>query len=218
MQINQVEQLLAATSDFADARHLVDVPGMSSPKLCNLLNRLVARMDDGERYVEVGVWRGRTLLSAASGNQGRLCIGCDKFRLFGRYTGFGYRARRALRAQLNESRPNRANIWFYDMRSSAFFKRQDLSPVGVYFYDGDHSYRGTRQSLAAGARWLSPRAAVLVDDWNVPHIRKGTLDGFRDAGVRILWRRDLPGDHTEHTWWNGVGAFYVQRSAGLADS
>lgn len=218
MQTNQVEQLLAATSDFADAKHLVDVPGMSSPKLCNLLNGLVARMDDDERYLEIGVWRGRTLLSAAYGNQGRLCIGCDKFRLFGRYTGFGYRARRALRAHLDESRPNRATIWFYDMRSSAFFKRQALGPVGVYFYDGDHSYRGTRQSIAAGARWLSPRAAVLVDDWNVPHIRKATLDGFQDAGVRILWQRELPGDHTEHTWWNGVGAFYVQRAASPAGS
>lgn len=38
------------------------------------------------------------------------------------------------------------------------------------------------------------------------------VDGFRDSGVDILWRRDLPGDHTEATWWNGVGAFYVARN------
>src|SRR5215207_3690610 len=83
MQTNQVEAVLAATNDFAGATHLVDVPGMSSPKICNLLNALVARMDPGERYLEIGCWRGRTLLSAALNNMDRVCIGCDKFRLCG---------------------------------------------------------------------------------------------------------------------------------------
>ena len=209
MRFNHIEELLATTDDFAGAKDLVDVPGMSSPRICNLLNRLVARMDPGERYLEIGVWHGRTLLSAALNNTDRLCIGCDKFRAFGRYTGFGFRARRALRANIARFTGQRASIWFYDMRSSVFFERHRLGPVGVYFYDGDHSYRGTRQSIAAGARWLSRRAAVLVDDWNVPRVRRATFDGFRDGGVDILWQRELPGDHSEHTWWNGVGAFYV---------
>jgi len=210
MQVNHVQQLLAATNDFAGATHLVDIPGMSSPKVCNLLNGLVARMDPGERYLEVGVWQGRTLLSAALDNTDRVCIGCDKFRAFGRYTGFGFLARRALYSNVARFKGRRAAIWFHDMRSATFFKRHQLGPVGVYFYDGGHTYRLTRESIAAGSRWLSPKAAVLVDDWNLPHVRQATLDGFRDSGVRILWRRDLPGDHTEQTWWNGVGAFYVE--------
>jgi Methyltransferase domain len=208
MHINQLEAALEATNDFAGATHLVDVPGMSSPKLCNLLNSLVARMDPGERYLEIGLWQGRTLLSAAVNNTDRVCIGCDKFRFLGRYTGFGFRVRRALCTNVAQVR-NRATVCIYDMRSSVFFERHHLGPIGVYFYDGDHSYRGTRRSIAAGARWLSPRAAVLVDDWNVPRVQRATFDGFRDAGVRILWQRELPGDHTENTWWNGVGAFYV---------
>lgn len=210
MLTNQIEALLDATNDFQGARHLVAIPGMSSPKVCNLLNRLVSRMDPGERYLEVGCWRGRTLLSAAIHNRDRVCVACDKFRAFGRYTGFGFAARRALRANLERYRGRRATVWFHDMRSAAFFARPPLGPVGVYFYDGAHSYRETRRSIAAGSRWLSPRAAVLVDDWNVPHVREATLDGFRDSGVQVLWRRDLPGDHTEQSWWNGVGAFYVQ--------
>ncbi len=210
MQTNHLQQLLDATNDFSGAAHLVDIPGMSSPKVCNLLNRLVGRMDPGEQYLEIGVWQGRTLLSAALNNGGRLCIGCDKFRAFGRYTGFGYRARRALYANIERYRGRRATIWFHDMRSATFFKRHRLGPVGVYFYDGAHTYRETRRSIAAGSQWLSRHAAVLVDDWNVPHVRRATLDGFRDSGVRILWRRDLPGDHTEGTWWNGIGAFYVE--------
>ena len=212
MQTNHIAALLRDTDDYAAATHLVDIPGMSSPKVCNLLNGLVARMDEGERYLEVGCWRGRTLLSAALHNTERICIGCDKFRVFGRYTGLGFVARRALYANIARYQGRRAAIWFHDMRSASFFARRPLGPVGVYFYDGAHAYRETRRSIAAGSRGLSPRAAVLVDDWNVPHVRTATLDGFRDSGVEVLWRRDLPGDHTEQTWWNGIGAFYVDAS------
>lgn len=211
MEHNHAERLLTETNDFAGARHLVAVPGMSSPRVCQFLNRLVASMDPGEHYLEIGSWQGLTLLSAAHGNSGRLCVACDKFRLFGRYTGFGFRARRAFLGNLERYAKGRAAIQFHEMPSSRFFRERRVDgPIGVYFYDGDHSYRGTRQSIAAGARWLSPRAVVLVDDWNVKRIRAATLDGFRDAAVRILWSRELEGDHTDTTWWNGLGVFYVE--------
>ena len=215
MDRNELAALLRETNDFEHARPVVDVPGMSSPKVCQFLNRLVARMDPGEHYLEVGSWQGRTLLSAALHNDGRLCVACDKFRAFGRYTGFGFRARQGLRRNLARYRGDRAAIHFYDMPSSRFFRKPRLpGPVGVFFYDGDHSYRATRASIAAGARWLSPRAALLVDDWNVAHIRNATFDALRDVSARILWHRALDGDHTERTWGNGLGAFYLESGGG----
>lgn len=210
MLSNEVDGLLRDTNDFEDALPLVDVPGMSSPRVCQLLNRLVSRLEAGEHYLEIGSWHGRTLLSAAMHNPGRLCIACDKFRVFGRYTGFGFRARRSLQRNLARYAGGRATIHFFDMPSSRFFRRRRFDgTLGVFFYDGDHSYRGTRESLAAGARCLSERAVVIVDDWNVPRIREATFDGLEDAGVRILWHRALAGDHSERAWWNGVGVFYV---------
>jgi hypothetical protein len=212
VETNHAERLLRETDDFAHATHLVDIPGMSSPRVCRLLNALVASMDAGEHYLEVGSWRGRTLLSAAYRNKGRLCAGCDKFRLYGRYTGPGILVRRALRQNVARYREDRAAIHFYDMPSRRFFSRRRLpGPVGVYFYDGDHSYRGTRRSIAAAVPFLSRRAVVLVDDWNVERIRKGALRGLLDASARVLWHRALEGDHTERTWWNGLGVFYVER-------
>jgi hypothetical protein len=211
MRTNQAERLLRETADFADAEHLVDVPGMSSPRICNFLNRLVACMDPGEHYLEIGSWHGRTLLSAAFENRGRLCIACDRFRFFGRHTGFGHRARRALERNLGRFAGRRAAVHFYDMPSSQFFRRRRFEgSIGVYFYDGDHSYAGTRWSIAAGAQRLSARAIIMVDDWNVRRIRAGTFHGMRDAAVQVLWHRALEGDHTEATWWNGLGVFYVE--------
>jgi hypothetical protein len=217
MRTNALERVLRETDDFAGARHLVDVEGMSSPKVCNLLNRLVSAMDPDEHYLEIGTWKGRTLLSAAAGNHHRLCIGCDKFRFFGRYTGWGHVARRAFANNVARYREERARILFYEMSSRRLLRSGRVPrPIGVFFYDGDHSYAGTRWSIRAVARLLSPRSVLVVDDWNVRRIRLATRDAIADARLKVLWNRWLEGDHTENTWWNGLGVFYVEASPRVA--
>jgi hypothetical protein len=217
MKENVAQQLLDATDDLRGAQHLVAVEGMSSAKVCVLLNRLVAGMDHGEHYLEIGTWKGRTLLSAAHGNAGRWCFGCDKFRVWGRHTGWGHDARRALLANVARYRGGAATLRFYDMPSRRLFaERRVPRPVGVYFYDGGHGYHDTREGLRCAGPLLADRATVLVDDWNDPVVRRATFDGIADAGLDVLWHRHLPGDHDENTFWNGVGVFYVQSPHCLA--
>jgi hypothetical protein len=206
-------RLLAETHDFCEAVPLVDVPGMSSPKVCTLLNRLVAHLPAGERYLEVGTWQGLTLLSAAYRNLDKVCIGCDKFRLWGRWTGLGWRARRSFLNNLRRLRRDCGYVHLYEMSDQTLFARRLVQgPIGVYFYDGDHSAIGTRQGIAAAAPLLSPRALVLVDDWNIPEVRAGARQGLADARLAVTWERELEGDHTRRGWWNGLGVFEVERT------
>src|SRR5262249_12470746 len=121
METNLARQLLEETNDFEGARYLVDVEGMSSAKICSFLNALVARMDDEEHYLEVGTWRGRTLLSAAYQNRGRTCFACDKFRILGRWTGWGFKAKRQLMRNIERYRLECANVRFFHMTSRRFF-------------------------------------------------------------------------------------------------
>jgi hypothetical protein len=58
-----------------------------------------------------------------------------------------------------------------------------------------------------------PRGGPLVDDWNIPEVREGARDAVRAGGLSVLWHRELPGDHTRDGWWNGLGVFFVERSA-----
>jgi hypothetical protein len=58
---------------------------------------------------------------------------------------------------------------------------------------------------------LSKRAVLLMDDWNDPVIRDATLHAMLDAGLKILWHRGLPGTRSPFDWWNGLGAFYLER-------
>ena len=215
MNENIAEQLLRETDDFHGVGPVVDVAGMSSPKVCWFLNRLVAHLPAGERYLEVGTWQGLTLLSAAYGNLDKVCIGCDKFRLWGRWTGLGWSARRAFLFNLRRLRRQCGYVHLYEMTDRELFSRGLVqAPIGVYFYDGDHSRAGTRHGITAAAPLLSRRAVVLVDDWNMPGVREGAHEGLRDAGLSILWQRELSGDHTRAGWWNGLGVFFVSHGEG----
>lgn len=212
MDQNVADEILRTTDDLRDAHHLVEVEGMSSARVCTLLNRLVAAMEPSEHYLEIGCWKGRTLLSAAHGNAGRLCIGCDKFRFWGRYTGWGHRARRELRSNLERHRAGAADIRLFEMTARRLFAAAAaIGPVGVYFYDGGHDYADTRHGVTAVVPLLSRRATILVDDWNDPTIRRATFDGLTASGVCVLWHRYLSGDHSERGFWNGLGVFHVER-------
>lgn len=213
MNTNIAARILAEHHDFHGAEPLVDIEGLSSPRVCRLLNHLVAAMDPGEAYLEIGTWKGRTLLSAALGNVGRTCIGCDKFRLWGRFTGFGLLARRELSRNIERYRGKSADVIVHAMDSRRFFYAPERVPlpVGVYFYDGDHSYPGTFHGIVAAAPYLSDKSIVIVDDWNDPTIRRATFDAIREARLQILWERSLRGDHTERGFWNGLGVFFIAK-------
>lgn len=212
MNRNIAVEILEENRDFENSKHLVDIEGMSSPRVCNFLNQLVSRMDPEESYLEIGTWKGLTLISAAYRNFGRTCIGCDKFRFFGRYTGLGIKAKWALRENIDRFRGKTAEIIFHQTSSRSLLAGKQLSsPVGVYFYDGDHSYSGTRHGVRAAVPFLSERSILLVDDWNDPAIQKATHDGIEDAHFHVHWSRELEGDHSVQGWWNGLAAFYLEK-------
>ena len=105
-----------------------------------------------------------------------------------------------------------ADVAFHHTTSQRLFSQGLIDrPVGVYFYDGDHSRAGTYHGMVAAAPYLSERAVVLVDDWNDPTIRAATVAGLRDSQLHVLWQRELHGDHTVRSWWNGLGVFFVEK-------
>jgi hypothetical protein len=217
MRENIAKRLLDETNDFEGALPVVTVAGMSSPKVCSFLNRLVAQMPANERYLEVGTWQGLTLLSAAYQNVEKVCIACDKFRFWGRWTGPGWRARRSFYSNLRRYRDRCAYIDFHHTTCERLFAQKMVqAPIGVYFFDGDHSEAGTCFGISAAGAVLSDHAVVLVDDWNMSGVRAGAQRGLSAGGLRILWQRELQGDHTKNGWWNGLGVFFVEGGRGAA--
>ncbi len=103
----------------------------------------------------------------------------------------------------------------HTMTSKRFFAtRKPPKPVGVYFYDGDHSHEGTLDGIVKAAPWLAETSVVLVDDWIDPVIQKATRLGFDQAGLRVQWERVLGADEHNNPkgWWNGLAVFHVTKS------
>ncbi|MFK7998399.1 MAG: class I SAM-dependent methyltransferase [Polyangiales bacterium] len=213
--MNRAEQLLQSNNNYNDAQHLVDVEGMSTPRVCNFLNQLVASMDEDETYLEIGTWKGLTLCSAAYGNAGKKLVACDKFRFYGHHTGWGFKAKRALHDNLARYAPESAEVTFHNMPSEKLF-RDKLVPsnVGVYFYDGDHTYLGTRNHIEWAENLLADECILLVDDYNDPEIRRATEDAIDTMNFKATWSKYLPGENGKQDgWWNGLGVFALKRSS-----
>lgn len=212
--MNRLEHLLTTHNDYANATHLVEVEGMSTPRVCNLLNDMVRGMDDAHTYLEIGTWKGLTLCSAIHDNQGKRAVACDKFRLWGKWTGWGFAARRALLANVARYSPKGADVTFHHMDSRQLFEK-NLVPdhVEVYFYDGDHTYEGTLHGVVDAAPKLCETSYLLMDDWNDDEIKRATFDGFKKAGLEVAWMRELEGQNrTQDGWWNGLGVFMLTRT------
>ena len=210
---NVLKELLESKNDYADATHLVEVEGLSTARVCNLLNDMVASIAEDEYYLEIGTWKGLTLCSAIHGNEGKKAIACDKFRVWGKWTGWGTVAKKTLLANVAKYSKGGADVTFHHMTSKKLFA-DGLVPhnVKVYFYDGDHSYEGTRHGIYEALPFMTDESYVLVDDWNDKVIRDSTYEAFKQRDVEILWERSLEGKNGDpQGWWNGLGGFWIKK-------
>ena len=176
-------------------RPLLDVPRMSTVAIAGLLNRAVASMPDGHSFVNVGVWQGFTLLAAMAGNPDKACIGIDNFSQF--------RGPRELFMERFLARRGPAHE-FHDMDYREYFARAHDGPIGVYLYDGEHSYDNQMHGLEAAEEFLADGCLLIVDDTNGADPRQATMDfvaSRRDYHVVAdVWTGAL----SHPTFWNGL--------------
>jgi hypothetical protein len=175
-----------------------EVQGMSTENKLMLLNLAVRSLEPGEVYVEIGCWRGLSLAGAALHNSNAPIFACDDFSQFSGSLG---ELDNTLRKYTTPTQ-----VRFYDTDYLSFL---DLAPwqparVGVYFYDGGHSFKQQYQALDRMFPWLADRALVIIDDTNAGQVRSANrLFMSRAPGFQLLNDVRTPGN--EHpTWWNGV--------------
>jgi hypothetical protein len=188
-------------------RLVEDVPGLTSSRVQALLNGCVAELPPEESYLEIGCWHGASLIAALLGNVRASAVACDNFSQF---TQGDPRTR--IREHLARYAGRIPDLTFYD--GDCFdLPRQSLipKPVGVYFYDGDHSEASHAKALTEFTSFLAREAVVLVDDWNFDEVRQGTWRGIDAIRPRQIWFRELPsrGNGDVDNFWNGIGAFHL---------
>lgn len=191
-----------------------EIVGFSGKKLFNTLVGLTQNLKENAIYLEIGVYKGKTLLTNAATNPQVRCIGIDNFSLF------------------NESKTNKdivlkkieelnlKNVELLDMdyeealdNLDKFLKKDEK--VGVFFIDGPHDYRSQLIPLLKIEKFLSNKSLIIIDDANYAHVRQATKDFLTiNPSFKLLCEAytethiaNLEEDKKQNVidgWWNGV--------------
>lgn len=198
-----IDRALAGRSRLS--RAALRVPGLSTPTIRHLLNNVCALR--GVRYLEVGCWKGGSLIAASYGNRGRF-LGIDNLSLLGA-TGGGLRRTLRYFAHRSAAEFKEADCWSVDPRRLG-------APFNVYYYDGAHRYDDHYRAVVHFEPALARRFVLLVDDWNIGFIRRATRDAIRDLGLEVLAETEFRTrglQCPEDLWWNGFFVGLLARPA-----
>lgn len=200
--------------DIADPRFaevVAGVEGMSTPHSLVLLNEAVAHLGDDEHYLEVGTYRGRSLIGAMLGHDHDRFVAIENFREF----GFDPEQAQATVLATLEHWGVRHRVRFLRGEAFSILPRGVLpGPVGVYFYDGAHSRLAQYLGLASAEPWLADEALVIVDDATWPQVASST-QAYIDAHPGYELLHDFRAAHDfDPRWCNGVKVYAWRRPSG----
>src|SRR5260370_30048842 len=169
---------------------------MATENKLALLNAAVSALGDNEVYVEVGCYRGASLVGAATGNPRARIFACDNFSQF---DGAADALRRTLDAHTAVGQ-----VTFCDMDFRDFMRAAPWHParIGAYFYDGAHSFSDHYEGVALALPHLADDALVIVDDTNKREARSANnLIARAIPGFEPILNLRTPRNHSP-TWWN----------------
>ena len=145
---------------------VLKLSGMTGAGFRHFLNNLVALQKNA--YLEVGVWKASSAISAGYSNRNKLILIDD----WSEFTGPRKIAIRRLRHFLNDFQLIEGDF------SVQLIKVQDK--VGVYFYDGAHDYDSQLHAVKVIGSLKFDYLVLIVDDYNAPNVVKGTEDGLME--------------------------------------
>ena len=193
------------------------VEGYSGKKLIASLQQLTQLFcTNGTAYLELGVFRGLTLISNAHANPGVPCYGIDNFSLFDDEDD-EHKNLSIIQNHLKRLKMKNVaiiNSDFDDALDSlgTYIGKQK---VGVFFVDGPHDYRSQLVPLLKIVPYLADECAIVVDDANYPHVRQATNDFLRANPDFALLAQAYTSKHIANmsakekeqasaSWWDGV--------------
>ena len=223
----RVEQFLAEvdkaftgdpqTSEPVDPRFagiVQDVNGYTSANELAVLNAAARVLPEDECYLEVGSYKGRSMSAAVQDVTDRTFYVVENYLEFGMQ---GQQARAELERNL-ATYASHADVRLVEGNCFSLLHRPGVidKPVGVYFYDGEHT--GLSHYLALGIiePWLADEAIVLVDDATYPMVTDAHdefISRHPQWRVERRWDAEVNGDPR---WANGLHALSFRRDAATA--
>ena len=174
---------------------------MSGKKTRHFYNNICSMKE--ARYLEIGTWKGSSICSAMCNNK-ITCVAIDN------WSGFGGPKKIFLKNFNKFKGKNNAtfiekNCWDIDVSK--------LGKFNIYMYDGNHSETSHFQALNHYLPCLDDEFIYLVDDWNTPRVRTGTISSIKDNKIEILYQKEIftPSNNNKNDWHNGICIFVLKK-------
>jgi hypothetical protein len=219
---NDMEQaVLNNTEEITSiVRHLttidLTVRKMATTHIGLLISTAASYLSDDECYVNIGTWNGYSFFAGFLLNPQKTCIGNDNFSLFNK------------EHSVSSLEKDKANRNFGDIRSFFYkefnriktknsifvegdwrkflgdFRETTDKKIGLYFYDGDHSFNDQFEALERIVPYLSDNPIIFIDDANLEDV-KNANEKFLNIhpDFSILYDIKTPCNRYP-TWWNGI--------------
>jgi predicted O-methyltransferase YrrM len=179
------------------------VPGLARENNLALLNLAAGLLGPGESYVEIGSYRGTSLVAAMLGNDGEF-VAIDDF-------SFDEATQAGLEASLEHFGLEGATILAGDAFELLEKGALEGRSVGVYYYDAAHDYESQLRGLQLVEPHLVREAVLVVDDSDWDEVRRATADYLAgQPKAQLIF--DIPGSGG---WWEGMQVL-AWREAGPA--
>jgi predicted O-methyltransferase YrrM len=179
---------------------------MSRPRVYAVLNAILASMDVGETYLEVGTYQGGSLVSATLGNPHVRAVGVDSFEEFQETNNF----------QITQDNLNKfgvsQHVTLHNMSFYKYFEMlHPMAQIQVYYYDGAHGYEVQLEGMEAAWKFLAPDALIVVDDYTYPEVVRAVNQFMANHlhKVKPMFVFSVP-ENNDPVWWNG--AVVLQRT------
>ena len=174
-----------------------DVENLARENNLALINLAASCLEEGEAYVEIGVYHGASLVSAMLGNEGKRFVGVDSF-------GFRDASLEKVGANLARYGLEVPEIVVGDAFELVPSGALGETRVGVWYYDAAHSFEAQVQGLRIAEPLLVPGALVIVDDTDWEDVERA-MDAYLAEQPRARRVLTIEGKtRGAPQWWEGM--------------
>jgi predicted O-methyltransferase YrrM len=169
------------------------VDGLAAENNLALLRLAGSLLGPGEVYAEIGSLHGRSLVAALERTDARF-VALDNF-------SFDGSSRERLEGTLAEfGLAGRGSVVEGDAQRSLDAGALGSDPVGVLYYDGDHSTEATLAALRRAPPHLAQRALLIVDDSDWERVAKAS-SAYVAEEPRATLALAIDGRARDQPWW-----------------
>lgn len=205
---NGISQINPGTPE---GEEILNLEGMTGIRTRHLYNNICNNLDD-VKYLEIGTWNGSSSVSAVYKNK----INAVFIDNWSQFNGTSDTFKKNINKFNTDSKIAllESDCWQVDLSK--------IGPFNVYLYDGDHNEIDHFKALEYYLPVLEHLFVFLVDDWNWPEVRDGTMRAIRELNLNIIFRHEIfvgsdeikntPYHEGRNTWWNGCGVFLLSKN------